>query len=343
LVDKVFPRIEASAVSKKYGCFIVSPLEPGYGVTLGNALRRVLLSSLPGAAAVSMRVTGVQHEFGPIPGAVEDMVELMLNIKQVRFRLEGVDSARLRCHVRGPAEVTAADLEAPAGVEVVNPEQHLVSLDSAEADFELELTVATGKGYSPAEERGSLPIGEIPLDAIFTPVRRAAYRVERERVGPTTDFDRLVLEVWTDGTIGPEKALSEAARILVAHFQLVATAETVEVKREEEVEAEERTRREVEAALEAPIETLGLNMRSYNCLKRAGFSTVGQVLAKIVTNENELLNIRNFGAKSLEELKQKLRNKGVYPPPEGFRAEEILAQMQKNPDVVADEVAAETE
>ncbi|MHB0875909.1 MAG: DNA-directed RNA polymerase subunit alpha [Anaerolineae bacterium] len=319
MVDKVFPKIEAAAISMQYGRFVISPLESGYGVTLGNALRRVLLSSLPGAAATSMRVAGVEHEFSPIPNAREDMTGLMLNVKQVRFHVEGTDAARVRVRLRGPAEVTAGDLEAPAGVEVMNPEQHLITLDSNETEFELELMVGTGKGYSPTEERGPLPIGEIPLDAIYSPVRRANYTVERERVGPTTDFDRLVIEIWTDGTLSPEKALGEAARLLVSHFELVTAAESIEVSAGEE---EPTTEAEATGAtFDTPIEALNLNVRAYNCLKRAGIATVGQVLSRLVTNEDSLLEIRNFGRKSLDELKEKLAEKGLYPPPAGFRPE----------------------
>jgi len=324
LVEKVFPKIEATAVSRQYGRFVISPLESGYGVTLGNALRRVLLSSLTGAAATAMRVTGVQHEFSPIPGAREDMTALMLNLKQARFRMEGTDSARVHLRLRGPAEVTAGDLETPAGVEVVNPEQHLVTLDSDEPEFELEVSIATGKGYSPSEERGSLPLGEIPLDAIFSPIRRCNYSVERVRVGSTTDFDSLIMEVWTDGTISPEKALGQAAAMLVEHFQLIATAETIEVTVPEPEPSAEATA--ALASVDTPIEALNLNVRAYNCLKRAGIATIGQVLAKLVTNEQELLDIRNFGHKSLDELKEKLAERGLYPPPEGFRPEDILKQ-----------------
>jgi len=313
LVEKVFPKIEATAVSKQYGRFVISPLESGYGVTLGNALRRVLLTSLPGAAATSVRVMGVQHEFSPIPSVREDMIALMLNLKQVRFRMEGVESGRARLRVRGPAEVTAGDLETPAGIEVANPELHLVSVDSPDAEFEMEASIATGKGYSPSEERGVLPIGEIPLDAIFSPVARATFSVERERVGPTTDFDRLVIEVWTDGTVAPEVALSQAARMLVEHFQLVSTADQLEV-RVPEAEEEAQAAEIASQALELGIETLDLNVRAYNCLKRAGISTVGQVLEKLVNSPKELTDIRNFGAKSLEELKEKLSERGLYPP-----------------------------
>ncbi len=314
LVDKVFPKIEATAVSKQYGRFIISPLESGYGLTLGNALRRVLLTSLPGAAATSMRVMGVQHEFAPVPSVREDMTSLMLNLKQVRFRVEGTDMGRARMRVRGPAEVTAGDLETPAGIEILNPELHLATVDSGDDEFELEVSVATGRGYSPSEERGSLPIGEIPLDAIFSPVRRATFTVEHERVGPTTDFDRLVIEVWTDGTLAPETAVSQAARLLVEHFQLVSLAETVEVQ-PEEPEAEQIEAPKAGAELELPIESLELNQRAFNCLKRAGIATVGQVLDKLVNNPKELTDIRNFGAKSLEDLKSKLIERGLYGEP----------------------------
>jgi DNA-directed RNA polymerase subunit alpha len=325
LVERVFPKIEATAVSKQYGRFVISPLESGYGLTLGNALRRVLLSSLSGAAATSVRVMDVQHEFSPIPNAREDMTQLMLNLKQVRFRLEGADNARARLRVRGPAEVTAGDLELPAGLEVLNPEQHLLTLDSGDAELEMEVSVAVGKGYSPSEDRGNLPIGEIPLDAIFSPIRRVTYTVERERVGPTTDFDRLVMEVWTDGSVAPRVALSEAARMLVAHFQLITEAESVEVEPEgvEKVPAEETG---LEAELDNPIESLDLNVRAFNCLKRAGISTVGQVLEKLATNENELLEIRNFGRKSLEELKEKLAERGLYPLPQSFESDEAPSE-----------------
>lgn len=345
MVDRVFPRLEATAVSKQYGRFIISPLESGYGVTLGNALRRVLLSSLTGAAATSMRVTGVQHEFSPIPDAREDMTALMLNLKQVRFRMEGVDSGRAGVRVHGPAEVTAADLELPAGIEVVNPEQHLVSLDGQGGEFEMEIMISSGKGYSPSEERGSLPIGEVPLDAIFSPIRRVTYVVERERVGPTTDFDRLVLDIWTDGTVGPEKALGQAAHMLVDHFQLVTTAESVEVRPPEGVEGPPEVE-DIAASLEAPIESLNLNVRAYNCLKRAGIATVGQVLARLVRNEDELLEIRNFGRKSLEELKEKLAEKGVYPPPEGFNPEDVLQEeedSQEEAEVVSQGESSDAE
>lgn len=314
LVDKVFPKIEATAVSKQYGRFVISPLESGYGLTLGNALRRVLLTSLQGAAAISVRVMGVQHEFSPIPSVREDMTSLMLNLKQVRFRMEGTESGRARMRVRGPAEVTAGDLETPAGIEVLNPELHLATVDSGDDEFEMEVTIATGKGYSPSEERGSLPIGEIPLDAIYSPIRRAIYTVEKERVGPTTDFDRLIIEVWTDGTVAPETAVSQASRMLVEHFQLVSLAETVEVQTDEP-EPELIEGPEQPAGLDMPIESLDLNQRAFNCLKRAGIATVGQVLDKLVNSPKELLDIRNFGAKSFEDLKDKLIERGLYTEP----------------------------
>lgn len=341
LVDKVFPKIEATAVSKQYGRFVISPLESGYGLTLGNALRRVLLTSLPGSAATSVRVMGVQHEFAPIPNVREDMTSLMLNLKQVRFQVEGVDSGRARLRVRGPAEITAGDLETPAGIEILNPELHLATVDSGDGEFEMEATIAIGKGYSPSEERGALPIGEIPLDAIFSPIRRATFTVERERVGSATDFDRLVVEVWTDGTVAPERAVSQAARMLVEHFQLISLAETVEVTTEE---PEEELIESGPGGLstDLPIETLELNQRAFNCLKRAGIATVGQVLDKLTNNPKELLEIRNFGAKSLEDLKEKLAERGYLPGAESAEmAEEAVAGGDEG-DEPSDEESTDT-
>lgn len=314
MVETVFPRIEATAISEQYGRFIITPLEPGYGLTLGNAMRRVLLTSLPGAAATSVRVVGVQHEFAPIPNVREDMTSLMLNLKQVRFQMDGVESGRAHLRVRGPAEVAAADLECPAGIDVVNPELHLATVDSDETEFEMELSISSGKGYSPSEERGQLPIGEIPLDAVFSPVRRAIYAVERERVGPTTDFDRLVMEVWTDGSVAPADAISHAASLLVEHFQLIAMANTAQVAEQTPLlEAEGADEPEL-VGVDVPIDSLDLNRRAVNCLRRAGIYTVAEVLEKLRNNERELLEIRNFGVKSLEELKEKLAERGLYGP-----------------------------
>lgn len=310
MLPPVFPKIERGPLTRNYGRFIISPLERGYGITIGNALRRVLLSSLPGAAVTSLRVSGVYHEFSDIPHVKEDMTQLILNVKRLRLRLLSGDSASLRVEVRREGEVTAADLECPSSVEIVNPDLHLLTADSDEVDLELELMVQRGRGYSPAEERGKLPIGEIPVDAIFTPVRRVNFVVEKTRVAHRVNLDRLILDIWTDGTIRPEEALVQSAEILARHFSLLAgleelpPVEVVEEAEEEKIPSE---------FYEMPIEDLGLGIRSYNCLKRAGITKVGEILERLQKGEEELLSIRNFGAKSLAELLGKLRAKGIIP------------------------------
>ncbi|MGC8836800.1 MAG: DNA-directed RNA polymerase subunit alpha [Anaerolineae bacterium] len=307
----VLPRIETVASSRNYGRFSIGPLESGYGVTLGNALRRVLLSSLPGAAVTYIRVSGVPHEFTTIPHVKEDMMAFILNVKQLRLKLDGDEEVRLRLAVRGQGVITAADLECPPNVEIANPDLYLLTADSDEADLDIELVVAPGRGYSPAEERvrgGS--IGEIAVDAIFSPVRKVNYEVERARIGHATNYDRLLMEIWTDGTISPEEALSSAAKILVDHFLLVAN-----LGREAAPEEERRALGGPEVTIppevaETPVEELGLSVRAYNCLKRAGITKVGQVLQRLQKGKGELLSIRNFGEKSLEELLAKLEEKG---------------------------------
>ena len=204
------------------GAFIISPLEQGYGITVGNALRRVLLSSLPGAAVTSIRVSGVHHEFSAIPHVKEDMTQLILQVKQLRLKLYDAESARLRLEVHGEGTVTAADILCPAEVEIINPDLYLFTADSDDAQLEIEFTVQAGRGFSPAEERGRLPIGELPVDAIFSPIQRVNYDVERARVGQRTNYDKLILEIWTDGTIRPEEAMSQSAEILMKHLIIIA-------------------------------------------------------------------------------------------------------------------------
>jgi DNA-directed RNA polymerase subunit alpha len=266
----VLPKVECDISSRSYGRFIIGPMESGYGTTIGNALRRVLLSSMAGVAITSIKVTDVYHEFSTIPHVKEDMTQLILNVKQVRLKMHSGDSepAFLRLQVKGEGVVTAGDLECPADVEIMNPDLYLFTVDSNEAKVEMELTVQRGKGYSPAEERGKLPIGEIPVDAIFSPILKVGYEVQRARVGQMTNFDRLIMEIWTDGTIRPQEALSEAASILVEHLLLVARLE--------------------EEAPEEKVEEEGIPARLY-----------------------EMMSIRNFGPKSLTELKEKLRSMGL--------------------------------
>ncbi|MCZ7567527.1 MAG: DNA-directed RNA polymerase subunit alpha [Ardenticatenaceae bacterium] len=306
-MEIVFPRIERETLTRTHGRFIVTPLERGYGTTIGNALRRVLLSSLPGAAVTSVRVTGVHHEFGPIPGAVEDMTQLILNIKQLRLRSYSDEPVRMRLEAQGEGEVTAADIQAPSQVEIVNPELHLLTLDGDDSRVEIEMMVQKGRGYSPAEERGRLPIDEIPTDAIFSPIRRIRFDVERERIGQNVDFDRLILNVWTDGTIRPEEALTQAAQILVRHFSIAASLG----EGPEEVEEETEDQGIPAAVYDRPIEDLGLQVRAFNCLKRAGITKVGEILERLQKGRDEMLAIRNFGEKSLDELIEALEQKGL--------------------------------
>lgn len=305
----VLPKIERDAVSRNYGRFIIGPFERGFGTTLGNALRRVMLSSLPGAAVTSMRVANVPHEFSAIPSVREDMTQLILNVKQLRVLLhDGVESARCRLDVQGAGVVTAADLICPSEVEIKNPDLYLFSVDDDQARIELELNVEAGRGYSPAEERGRLPIGEVPIDAIFSPIRRVAFDVERARVGQRTNYDRVILEIWTDGTIEPETAMSEAATILMQHLGIIANVDpAMFVVGQEPEEPEEPKRPDY---YDLPIETLDLSVRVFNSLKRTGITTIGEVLEILEKGEDAMLAIRNFGDKSLDELLTRLREKG---------------------------------
>ncbi len=306
MLNFVLPKIEREASSRNYGRFTIGPLESGYGITLGNALRRVLLSSLPGAAVSSIRISGVHHEFSPIPNVREDTTALLLNVKQLRLKSEIDEPVRLHVEVRSEGPVTAGDLVYPPEVEIVNPELLLLTADSADVDLDLELTVSRGRGYSPAEERGKLPLGEIPVDAIYSPVRKVNYTVSRARIGQQTNYDRLTLEIWTDGTTAPEVALRESAKILVRHLTLIAGAEAPPA---EQAPAESRSG--VPSRIyDVPIEDLELTVRAYNCLKRAGITKVGEVLERLERGEEEILAIRNFGRKSLNELVEKLEGKG---------------------------------
>jgi DNA-directed RNA polymerase subunit alpha len=307
LLNLVLPQIECEVGTQSYGRFVISPMENGYGTTLGNALRRVLLSSLTGAAVTSIRVSDVPHEFSTIPGVREDMIRLLLNVKQLRFRMHTEEPMRLRLAVQGEGSVTAADLICPPEVEVINPEQYLFTVDDPDALVDVEMTVELGRGYSPSEDRGKLPIGELPVDAIYSPVRKVNYNVEAARVGQMTNFDSLTLEIWTDGTIRPEEALDQAAQLLMRHLSLFADVEAIMVEEEAEEEEEEGIAGRI---YDTPIEELDLSVRVYNCLKRTGITKVGEVLERMAKGEDEMLAIRNFGQKSLEELRGKLEEKG---------------------------------
>jgi DNA-directed RNA polymerase subunit alpha len=318
LPNLVLPKIEVEAITERYGRFIVGPLESGYGVTIGNSLRRVLLSSLPGAAITSIRVDGIHHEFSPIPGVREDTMTLLLNLKQLRMKLQGDEPVRLRLEAEGEGVVTAGDVEYPSEVEIVNPELHLLTLDSSDSRVEMEIVAEKGRGYSPSEERGALPIGELPVDAIFSPIRKIAYTVDRVRIGEITDFDELRLDIWTDGTIQPEEALSTAAQMLAKHFSLVANIGGVLIDEEEEAVEEGIPPR----IYEMPIEELDLSVRAFNCLKRAGITKVGMILEKLEKGDDEIMAIRNFGRKSLDELKLALSEKNLLPEPQEEESDE---------------------
>jgi len=311
LKDLVLPKIECEAMARNYGRFVVVPLESGYGVTIGNALRRVLLSSIPGGAITSVRVIGVQHEFVDVPGAKQDMIEFMLNVKKIKLRCHVDDEVQLRLSARGKADIVAGDIECPSEIEIVNPELPLLTMGSADTDLEIELVAERGRGYSPSEERKDLPIGQIPVDAVFSPIVKVKTAVERARVGQVVDYDRLVIDIWTDGTIDPIDALSGAAEILVGHLLPVTELTIVEEVADEEKEDREAISSQTYEIL---IDDLDLTVRAYNCLKRQGITKVGEILDLLAKGEDELLAIRNFGKKSLTELMEKLRDRGFVAP-----------------------------
>jgi DNA-directed RNA polymerase subunit alpha len=310
----VLPKIEGDALTRDYGRFIIGAMEPGFGVTLGNALRRVLLSSLPGAAITSMRITDVYHEFSDIPNVREDVTQLMLNVKQIRLRMRGEGPLRMRLEVRGEGVVTAGDIQAPPEIEIVNPDLYLLTTDSNKARLDIEFQVEAGRGYSPAEQRDRLPIGELPVDALYSPVRRVSFTVEPARIGNITNYDRLIMEIWTDGTIRPQEALAQAAHILVEHLNLIGSISieeplpeigTIGIRKGLPSEWQSK-----------PIEDLDLSVRVYNALKRTGISTVGELLEMMERSGGDLTNLRNFGEKSMTELREKLRARGLLPQEE---------------------------
>jgi DNA-directed RNA polymerase subunit alpha len=330
----VTPRIEREAESRSYGKYTVSPLERGYGSTLGNALRRVLLSSLEGAAITSIRITDVQHEYSDIPGIREDVIQIMLQLKQIRMKMVDVDTARLHLEVRGEGVITAADIITPPEVEIVNPDLYLFTSDNESTKLEVEMTVERGRGYSPANDRsGRLPIGELPVDAIYTSVRQVNWEVRQARVGQSTNYDRLIMEIWTDGTVAPEDAMSTAAGILIEHLRHIAGVTEITLSPiEEEEELDGRLTSEI---YETPIENLDLSVRVFNSLKRAGIITVGEVLELLEKGEDAIMSIRNFGEKSMDELVEKMAEKGYLDS--GEEEEELLEEE------VADMEAEETE
>ena len=302
------PRIECieSPTDESYGKYVIEPLERGYGTTLGNSLRRVLLSSLPGTAVTSIRIAGVQHEFSTIPGVKEDVTEIVLNIKRIIARLHSDEPKTVYIEASGECEVTAGDIKADSEVEILNPELHIATL-GPDASLSIELTVDHGRGYVPADKNKGPQqvIGTIPVDSIYTPVLKVNYAVENTRVGNQTDFDKLTLEVWTDKTISPRDAVSLGAKILVDHFTLFTDLSDSISNRSTVVEKVETQRDKV---LEMTIEELDLSVRSFNCLKRANINTVEDLISK---TEDEMIKVRNLGRKSLEEVEHKLAMMGL--------------------------------
>jgi DNA-directed RNA polymerase subunit alpha len=304
LTVPVLPKIETDAISQTYGRFAIGPLESGFGITLGNALRRVLLSSLPGAAVTSIRISDTAHEFTAISGVREDVLQFILQVKQLRLKMGGEEPIRMSLKVRGEGTVTASDIQAPPEIEILNPDLYLFTVDSRNVRLDIEFTVGYGRGYLAAEGRGRMPIGEIPVDAIFSPVRRVAFDVDRVRVGQMTNYDHLTLEIWSDGRIAPVDALKEAARILVTHLRLIAG---LALEEEAELVEEEGG---VPKEADIPIEQLDLGVRVFNALRRTGITSVSEVLEMLALGDDTLLTIRNFGQKSLNELKTRLQERG---------------------------------
>lgn len=302
------PRIECLKLDNDnmYAKFVCEPLERGYGITLGNSLRRILLSSLPGAAITSMKVDGVQHEFTTIPGVVEDVVEIILNLKQVRLKIFDNEEKSLRIDVEKEGEVTAGDIVGDANVEILNPDLHIATLAQG-GKLHMELTADRGRGYNPSvkNKKQNQPIGIIAIDSIYTPVKKVNFYVENTRVGQITDYDKLTIELWTDGSMTPDDALSLAAKVMNEHLALFIDLSEATKNTEVMIEKEESKKEKV---LETTIEELDLSVRSYNCLKRAGIINVEDLTNK---TEEEMMKVRNLGRKSLEEVTNKLHSLGL--------------------------------
>jgi len=300
-------RIECVEVAQNgcYGRFVVEPLERGFGHTLGNSMRRVLLSSLPGVAVSSVHIDGVQHEFSTIPGVKEDVTEIILNLKSIACVMYAEGPKQLSIDVKGPCDFTAGDIRVDDEVEIVNPDLHIATLNE-DAHLQMQLTLERGRGYVSADKNKSpsMPIGVIPIDSIFTPVKKVNYQVEDTRVGQITDYDRLTLEIWTNGTLKPEEAISSAAKILTEHLNLFISL-TDQVMPVSMVQPEDDKKDKV---LEMTIEELDLSVRAYNCLKRAGINSVAELVQK---NQEDMMKVRNLGRKSLEEVEQKLNALGL--------------------------------
>lgn len=313
MLDLAMPKVEAERAAENYARFRIEPLEPGYGHTVGNALRRVLLSSIPGAAITKIKIDGVYHEFSTLPGIREDVTELVLNVKGIRLRSYAERPVKIHLSKYGSGDARAKDIETPSNVEIVNPDHYIATLDDDNARLDIELTVERGTGYMAVENdrRDPVPIGEIPIDAIFTPIPRVNYVVENTRIGGMTDFDRLILEIWTDGTIKPGDALQHAAQVLRQYSDRIA-----EFNKPEQPAELAASSNGIEGippdVYDTSIDDLDLTTRTYNCLKRADITKVGQLLQM---DEKDLLSVRNLGSKSIDEIKEKLVEHGFLSGP----------------------------
>lgn len=312
MIDIEKPKIEIAEISEdnRYGKFICEPLERGYGTTFGNSLRRMLLSSLEGAAITSIRIDGVLHEFSTIPGVRDDVTNIVLNLKELCLKMAGNEPRIIRIDVEGEKEVTAADIICDADIEILNPDLHIATVNE-DGKLKIEMTVERGRGYVPADKnkKPDDTIGVIPIDSIFSPVKRVNYTVQDTRVGNVTDYDRLILEVWTDGSLRPEEAVSKAAGILVMHLKLFQNMDGLpEEEEEEEATFPEEEEDDSSKVLDMTIEDLDLSVRSFNCLKRANINTVADLAEK---TEDDMMKVRNLGSKSLEEVKKKLEELGL--------------------------------
>lgn len=312
MLDLALPRITPVESEPNYASYDIEPLEAGYGRTLGNALRRVLLSSLTGAAITSIKIEGAQHEFQDVEGVREDVTDIVLNVKKIRLRSFSDRPVTMRIEANGDRVVTAADIQTPSTIEIVTPDVYICTLDNADAHLDMELVVENGKGYVAAESKEGQAIGVIPIDAFFSPVQKVNYVVENTRVGQMTNYDKITLQVWTDGSITPDEALKQAAQVLVQHFQMIADhSETVTSEPEPAELPSGATPYMISGRVyDTLIEDLDLSVRAFNCLKRSGITKVGQVLTM---SRDDLLAVRNFGEKSLNELRDTLKERGFLP------------------------------
>jgi len=300
------PAITSVEESSSYGKYIIEPLERGYGTTLGNSLRRVLLASLPGTAVSDIQIDGVLHEFSAVDGVIEDVTQIVLNVKRLKLKSYADDSLKAEIDIVGPATVTAKDIKADDDLEVLDPEQFICTVAEG-GHFHMQMTIKNGRGYTPAEQNKTdeTPIGVLPVDSIFTPVEKVNYQVENTRVGKRNDFDKLTIDIWTNGSIGPREAISLSAKILTEHLTSFVNL-TEEAKSADMMIEKEETQKEKK--LEMTIEELDLSVRSYNCLKRAGINTVQELTEK---SEADMMRVRNLGRKSLVEVKEKLADLGL--------------------------------